>query len=322
MTKLAIKLPVAGCLLLVAAGCICAESVHADAADSGRRHPADAPSSHMADAHTWEVRFSHRFNQSVDGNGIHSLFGLDSGANVGLGLSYVPFRDLELALERQSTLETFEGSLKYALMQQARALPFSSAIRAGGDWRNARDLEDRASYFAQAIVSRQFGSRLDIYAVPTFITKAGRVVSGNASVALFDHAFNVPVGALVQIVPGLSLVGEVIAEEPRPPERHQVGHRLVGRHQARDRRASVRGPADEQQRHDDRSVRHLDLQRRSLQSRRPPPRLQHRAAVGKRRAALINVCRPELILRAGMRVLSTCRMRMRCKPLPGSRALA
>lgn len=167
------------------------------------------PSSHMADAHTWEVRFSHRFNQSVDGNGIHSLFGLDSGANVGLGLSYVPIRDLELALVRQSTLETYEGSLKYGLMQQARALPFSAAIRVGGDWRNARDLHDRSSYFAQAIVSRQFGSRFDVYALPTVITKAGRVVSANTSVALFDHAFNIPVGALVQIMPGLSLVGEL-----------------------------------------------------------------------------------------------------------------
>lgn len=168
------------------------------------------PSSHMADAHTWEVRFSHRFNQSVDGNGIHSLFGLDSGANVGLGLSYVPFRDFELALVRQSTLETYELSGKYALFQQARAIPFAAAIRAGVDDRNARALNDRSSYFAQAIVSRQFGNRFDIYAVPTYVTNAGRVASGSQSVALFQHAFNVPVGALVQITPGLSVVGELI----------------------------------------------------------------------------------------------------------------
>jgi hypothetical protein len=146
------------------------------------------PSSHMADANTWEVRFSHRFNQSVDGNGIHSLFGLDSGANVGLGLSYVPFRDFEIALTRQSTLETYEGSLKYALMQQARALPFSVALRAGIDYRNARSLEDRSSYFAQAIISRQFGNRFDIY------------------------------GVLVQIMPALSLVGEIIPENRDLPD--------------------------------------------------------------------------------------------------------
>lgn len=176
------------------------------------------PSSHMADAQTWEVRFSHRFNQSVDGNGIHSLFGLDSGANVGLGLSYVPFRDFELALVRQSTLETYELSGKYALFQQARALPFSAAIRAGVDYRNARSLNDRSSYFAQAIVSRQFGSRFDLYVVPSYVTKAGRVVSGTDSVALFEHAFNVPVGALVQLRPGFSVVAEVIPENRDLPD--------------------------------------------------------------------------------------------------------
>ena len=205
-----IKLSVAGCLLLLASP-VAAQNQYTPL------QPIPVgdilltlPSSHMADARTWEVRFSHRFNQSVDGNGVHSLFGLDSGANVGLALSYVPIRDVEIALTRQSALETYEGTVKYALMQQARALPFSAALRAGADWRNARGLDDRSSWFAQAIVSRQFGSRFDLYAVPTFVTKAGRVVSGNRSGALFDHAFNVPIGALVQIMPGLSVVGELV----------------------------------------------------------------------------------------------------------------
>jgi hypothetical protein len=169
------------------------------------------PSSHIADARTWEIRFSHRFNQSLDsGNVLHSLFGLDGGANVGIGLSYVPIRDLQLAIERQSTLETFEGSAKYVITQQAHVLPFSAAVRWGVDWRNAQGLDDRSSYFAQAIVSHQFGSRFDVYVVPTWITNAGRTANGTRSVALFDHAFNVPVGALVQLRPGISIVGEII----------------------------------------------------------------------------------------------------------------
>ena len=169
------------------------------------------PSSHMADKGTWEVRFSHRFNQSIDeGQASHSLFGLDSGANVGIGLSYVLFRDFELGLLRSNVLDTYELSAKYALTQQARAIPFSSALRAGVDARTEQNLDDRSSYFAQAIVSHQFGSRIDVYALPTYITQAGRALSGNRSVAMFDHAFNVPVGALVQIMPGLSAVAEII----------------------------------------------------------------------------------------------------------------
>ncbi len=168
------------------------------------------PSSHMAGAQTWEVRFSHRFNGSIDGNGVHSLFGLDGGANVGIGLSYVPVRDLEVSLTRHSALETYEAAIKYALVQQAQAIPFSAALRAGVDYRNARSIDDRSSLFAQAIVSHQFGERFDVYAVPTYVTRAGRVASGDTSAALFDHAFNVPVGALVQVMPGLSIVAELI----------------------------------------------------------------------------------------------------------------
>lgn len=232
-----IKLPVAGCLLFLATTVLAQNAYTPLQPIPVGDLLLTLPSSHMADAKTWEVRFSHRFNQSVDGNGIHSLFGLDSGANVGLGLSYVPWRDVEVALTRQSTLETYEATLKYALMQQARALPFSAALRVGADWRNARNLDDRASYFLQAIVSRQFGSRFDLYAVPSFITKAGRVVSGNTSGALFDHAFNVPVGALVQILPGLSLAGEFIPKNRDLPRdiQSQIGwaigvKRAIGGH--------------------------------------------------------------------------------------------
>jgi hypothetical protein len=169
------------------------------------------PSSHIPDAKTWEVKFTHRFNQSIDsGNAWHSLLGLDSGANTGIGLSYVPYRDFQIALLRTNTLETYEASLKYVVMQQARVIPFTAALRGGVDWRNAREIDDRASYFAQAIISRQFGGRFDLYVVPTYITDAGRAISGIRSVALFDHAFNAPAGVVFMIRPAFSIVGEVI----------------------------------------------------------------------------------------------------------------
>src|SRR5713226_8996989 len=59
------------------------------------------PTSHIPAEGTWEVKFTHRFNQSLDqGNfsdRVHSLYGLDSNADVGLGLSYAPRRDLQLS---------------------------------------------------------------------------------------------------------------------------------------------------------------------------------------------------------------------------------
>lgn len=165
------------------------------------------PSSHIPDAGTWEVRFSHRFNQSLDqGEAFRSLLGLDAGANVGLGLSYVPFRDFEISLLRSNVLDTYDLAAKYVLTQQARRIPFSSAIRIGGDARTERQLDDRYSGYAQAIVSHQFGRRFDIYVIPTYITKAGRVVNGDRSSALFKTAFNVPAGAVIEIGSGYGIV--------------------------------------------------------------------------------------------------------------------
>jgi hypothetical protein len=171
------------------------------------------PTSHMASKGIWEVKFTHRFNQSLDqgsfSDRVHSLYGLDSNADVGIGLSYVAARDLELSFYRSNALDDIEFAARYNIFQQAPALPFSTALRIGGDWRTERGVTNRTSGFAQVVVSRQFGKRVEISAVPSYVTDAGRAVSGNASVALFKHAFNVPVGIAFMLRPGFSVIGEV-----------------------------------------------------------------------------------------------------------------
>ena len=180
------------------------------------------PTSHMASKGTWEVKFTHRFNQSLDqgsfSDRVHSLYGLDSNADVGIGLSRVVARDLELSFYRSNALDDIEFAARYSVFQQAQAIPFSAALRLGGDWRTERDVTDRTSGFAQLIVSRQFGKRLEITVVPTYVTDAGRAVSGNLSVALFKHAFNAPVGIAVAMRPGLSLIGEIIPKNRDLPD--------------------------------------------------------------------------------------------------------
>lgn len=160
---------------------------------------------------TWEVKFTHRFNQSIDeGEAIHSLFGLDSNADVGIGLSFAPRRDLQFSLLRSNAMDDIELAAKYMILQQAPAIPFSSAVRVGVDVRTERDLEDRVSYFGQLILARQFGRRAEIFALPTYVTNAGRAVTGETSGALFENAFNVPVGFAIMLRPGLSVCAEVI----------------------------------------------------------------------------------------------------------------
>ncbi len=179
------------------------------------------PTSHIPTEGTWEVKFTHRFNQSIDqGNfsdRVHSLWGLDSNADVGIGLSYVITRDLQATFYRSNASDDIESSLKYVVVQQAPAIPFSLAVRGGMDWRTESDINDRTSFFAQAIISRQFGGRAEIFLIPTYATNAGRVVSGTTSSALFKHAENVPVGAAVIVRPGLSVVAELIPKNRNLP---------------------------------------------------------------------------------------------------------
>jgi hypothetical protein len=170
------------------------------------------PSNHVSAARTWELRFAHRFNGSADegsfGDRVHSLFGMDSGANVTMGLAYTPVRDLEISLMRSNVLDELELAGKYVVMQQAAALPVTLALRGGADWRTERDVHERTSFFAQAIVSRRFGERLEVFALPTFVTNAGRATSDEKSVALFDHAFNLPLAVAFVAIPNTALVVE------------------------------------------------------------------------------------------------------------------
>jgi len=176
------------------------------------------PSSQIPAQGTWEVRFSHRFNQSLSDGGfsdqVHSFFGLDSNADVVFGVSKTIRRDLEISIARSNTNDTFEGALKYVVLQQAPAVPLTLTFRGGADWRSERNLGDRTSFFAQVIASHKFGNKVEVFALPTYATKAGRAVGIDGSIALFDHAFNVPVAIAFMIKRPLAVVAEII-----PPNR-------------------------------------------------------------------------------------------------------
>ncbi len=172
------------------------------------------PTSHIPAEGTFEVKFTHRFNQSLSegslSDQIHSLFGLDSNADVGLGFSYAPFPNLQFSILRSNALDDIEAAAKYVVIQQSSSIPGSLAVRGGVSWRTEREIGDRTSVIAQAILSRQIGGRVELFAMPAFVTNAGRAVVQQRSVAQFDHAFNVPIGAAVMIRPALSLIVELI----------------------------------------------------------------------------------------------------------------
>lgn len=171
------------------------------------------PSNQIAPAGQWDVRFSHRFNQTLSHGSLadqfHSFFGLDSNADVVFGASYSMKPNLQLSLIRSNTNDTYEAGAKYVLFRQPEKKPVNVTLRGGVDFRTERDLEDRTSFFAQAIVSRQFARKAEIFFVPSVATNAGRATDGTKSVAMFDYAFNLPVGFAWTIRPGLLAIAEV-----------------------------------------------------------------------------------------------------------------
>jgi hypothetical protein len=148
----------------------------------------------------WEVRFTHRFSQPIGDGDVHSLWGLDSSADVGIGLSWAPVRDLQISAFRIDVQDDIELAAKYSILQQAPAVPLSISARGGLDVRTEEGIDDRTSFFAQLILSRQFGRKGEVFVIPTYASNA----------APFDHAFNVPVGAAFAIRPYLSLIVEVV----------------------------------------------------------------------------------------------------------------
>jgi hypothetical protein len=180
------------------------------------------PSSHIPSQGLWEVKFTHRFNQSLTqgsfADQVHSLFGLDTNADVMFGASWAVRRDLQFSIARSNTNDTIEAAAKYVVLQQAPAVPLTFTVRGGVDWRTERDLGDRNSFFAQAIVSRKIGTKAEVFALPTVVTNAGRAITGDSSGALFETAFNVPVGAIYMIRPPLGVVVELIPPQNDLPD--------------------------------------------------------------------------------------------------------
>lgn len=170
------------------------------------------PSNHVPAPGTWHLRFNHRFNGSADEGSLtdrfRTLFGMDSGANVTMAIAYAPARDVELSLARSNSMDDYELAARYVVVQQAKAIPLSVAVRGGADWRTESGIEDRSSIFAQAILSRRMGARAEVFVIPTVVTNAGRSASGDASRAQFSHAFNAPIGVALLVWRNTTAVAE------------------------------------------------------------------------------------------------------------------
>ncbi len=117
---------------------------------------------------TLEAVFTHRFSQTVDDGDFQNLYGLDSAADIGLGLTLGFAPRWEAGIYRSSFQKQWELGLKRSALRQGSSSPLGLGIRFGGGYRTADGIDDRATGFVQVTVSRRLGPALDLFLVPMY----------------------------------------------------------------------------------------------------------------------------------------------------------
>lgn len=171
------------------------------------------PSADTPPPRTLQVHFTHRFSDPVQDSNIHNLFSFDSGAEVGIGLSYTPVKNLEIGFLRERTLEDYELSAKYAVLSDAS--PVHVAVRAGGDWRTSKTYyPERFTFFAQAVTSVFLFDRVRLSVLPTFVTKAA---GQQFILPIRDNVFNVLFAVSGAVTRTINVQGEVVPRRAQSP---------------------------------------------------------------------------------------------------------
>lgn len=131
-----------------------------------------------------EVLFTHRFQQAIQDGDSHNLWGLDNGADVGIGLAWGATDRLDLSVYRASFQEDFELAGKFLAFEQSRRIPLNLAFRAGVDHLRRPGVEDPTRPFAQLLLSRRIAPGVNLLVSPSWVRDTPRL----------RNAFNVPIG--------------------------------------------------------------------------------------------------------------------------------
>jgi hypothetical protein len=158
--------------------------------------------------HKSAFRVTHRFGRPLGsgdfGDLAGDLFGLDSGAVIGLEYRYAILRGAQVGIHRTSG-KTIEFFGEYNLLQQGDAGPLGVAIVASVDGTN--NFRDRYSPAVGAVVSRELGRHGAVYVEPIWVNNSNALPT-----ALVDDndTLMVGVGTRLRVRPTVYLVAEIV----------------------------------------------------------------------------------------------------------------
>jgi Membrane bound beta barrel domain (DUF5777) len=150
------------------------------------------------------IRVTHRFARPLNGDFgslASDLFGLDSGAQIGLEYRFGIAPNGQVGVHRTSdrTIELFG---QFGVVRQTQSPLDISALVSVEGVNNFRDMYSPA---VAVIVSRKFAERAAVYVEPTWVHLAGLGASSSKA----DDTVMVGLGARVRIRSTVSLVAEV-----------------------------------------------------------------------------------------------------------------
>jgi len=116
----------------------------------------------------------HRFGKLNDG--AYNFFGLDN-ASIRLGLDYGITDRLAVGIGRSSLEKTFDGYVKYRLLQQtsgARNFPVTVSLLAAVNHMTLRldtfvTAQNKTTYVTQMLIAKKFSEKLSLEVAPTYI---------------------------------------------------------------------------------------------------------------------------------------------------------
>jgi hypothetical protein len=147
-------------------------------------------------------RLTHRFNEPLDQSSLADLFGMDSGALIGLEFRYGVIRGGQVGFYRTSD-RTIEFFGQYDVAKQGNKLPFGIAAYASIE--GTDNFSDKYSPGIGAIVSRELGTRAAVYAEPFWVNNSNPEPS-----ELVDHNSTsiLGLGIRVRVLSATYLVAE------------------------------------------------------------------------------------------------------------------
>jgi Membrane bound beta barrel domain (DUF5777) len=157
---------------------------------------------------TFEAVFTHRFNQAVKDAGGGTLWGLDSGAAIGIGVDYVFVPNVAVQVYRVSNYADYEFALKATLVRPKASFPLALGLRGGLDWRTAAYAPKETSGFGQVLVSYTIANRVTLAAAPSYAQNT----------QFQTDVFNVPLILQLKITKSIALIGEYVPKKNVVPD--------------------------------------------------------------------------------------------------------